>query len=84
MADDLKLLVPWSFWYIPLKDRTSFQKIKDFLSLRHGIGQDSDPESQTSPAKVDRDVSFAHIFLLDFFNIFFDRPSGTLCKQLCG
>ena len=26
MADDLKLLVPWSFWYIPLKDRTSFQK----------------------------------------------------------
>ena len=27
MADDLKLLVPWSFWHIPLKDRTSFQKI---------------------------------------------------------
>ena len=26
MADDLKLLVPWSFWYIPLKDRTSIQK----------------------------------------------------------
>ena len=27
MADDLKLLVPWSFWHIPLKDLTSFQKI---------------------------------------------------------
>ena len=27
MADDLKLRVPWSFWHIPLKDLTSFQKI---------------------------------------------------------
>ena len=27
MADDLKLLVPWSFWHIPLKDLSSFQKI---------------------------------------------------------
>ena len=48
------------------------------------MGQDSDPEPGPFPAKVDRDVSFAHIFLLDFFKIFLDRPSGTLCKQLCG
>ena len=41
MGDDLKSLVPWSFWHIPLKDLSSFQK---FTYLEIVWAWDSEPE----------------------------------------